>query len=240
MNLDNVAVSAREIAPSIRAILAAQGVPEGAEVAYRSAATAHSALSVFIDLARPRAKVLSVATEDFARVFEGEGKNEYPNPLASLYTDATNLALFVVTVGEVVCKEIENMFLCDDFVVGCMLDATASEAAENLAKAAEKAYESTLRASGRLSADDGVLRFSPGYCGWHISAQRKLLDKIDPLNEVVRLNESYIMQPLKSVSGVVVCGPRRIFDFEDDYAFCAGCVSRSCRDRLREIAQQHT
>jgi hypothetical protein len=44
------------------------------------------------------------------------------------------------------------------------------------------------------------------------------------------------MQPLKSVSGVILAGPRTIHRFPPTYDFCDRCETRTCRDRLRAMA----
>jgi hypothetical protein len=43
------------------------------------------------------------------------------------------------------------------------------------------------------------------------------------------------MQPLKSVSGAMIAGPRAIHRFPPTYPFCESCEARTCRDRLREL-----
>ena len=50
-------------------------------------------------------------------------------------------------------------------------------------------------------------RYSPGYCGWHVSEQQKLF----PLFPIaapcgIRLTDSSLMVPIKSVSGVIGTG----------------------------------
>jgi hypothetical protein len=43
------------------------------------------------------------------------------------------------------------------------------------------------------------------------------------------------MQPLKSVSGVLIAGPRTIHRFHPAYDFCDRCKARTCRDRLSAL-----
>ena len=92
--------------------------------------------------------------------------------------------------------------------------------------------------SGEFGPSDGALRFSPGYCGWHITAQRKLFDLLDPDETVISLNESCLMSPLKSISGVLVIGRKEIFDFDDSFPFCSTCSDHSCRERIRAVLEQ--
>jgi hypothetical protein len=76
------------------------------------------------------------------------------------------------------------------------------------------------------------LRYSPGYCGWHISGQRKLFDFLKPETIGISLRESHLMEPLKSVSGVVIVGPAGIHAFQDEYPFCERCKTHGCRERI--------
>jgi hypothetical protein len=43
------------------------------------------------------------------------------------------------------------------------------------------------------------------------------------------------MEPLKSVSGVIVAGQKDIHNFPISYQFCSDCDTRSCRHRLRAL-----
>ncbi|UCE26659.1 MAG: hypothetical protein JSW52_09965, partial [Candidatus Coatesbacteria bacterium] len=92
-----------------------------------------------------------------------------------------------------------------------------------------------LAKNGKLSPESGVLRYSPGYCGWDISGQKKLFEYLKPNDVGITLRESYLMEPLKSVSGVIVAGPAEIHDFELNYPFCRDCVTKFCRDRIKSV-----
>ena len=43
------------------------------------------------------------------------------------------------------------------------------------------------------------------------------------------------MQPLKSVSGVIVAGPPEIHHFTNDYPFCTACTGKECRERIQAM-----
>ena len=43
------------------------------------------------------------------------------------------------------------------------------------------------------------------------------------------------MQPLKSVSGVLVAADREAHDFDIDFDFCADCADQACRQRIQSI-----
>jgi hypothetical protein len=119
-----------------------------------------------------------------------------------------------------------------------MLDGAASEGAELAAQVLEQEYIRYLVSGDTPIRGMSALQFSPGYCGWHISGQRKLFEFLQPAEIGLELTDSYLMRPLKSVSGVIVVGPREIFDFKDDFDFCDECDTRSCRERVRTAMQQ--
>jgi hypothetical protein len=68
--------------------------------------------------------------------------------------------------------------------------------------------------------------------------QGKLFEFLRPREIGITLRESYLMDPLKSVSGVVLVGPREIHEFEMDYSFCAECRTPSCRARINTIPER--
>jgi hypothetical protein len=104
----------------------------------------------------------------------------------------------------------------------------ASAAADGLAE----------RLAARFAGDDDgsrALAYSPGYCGWHVSGQGRLFARLRPEEIGVTLNASFLMQPLKSISGVLVRGPGRIHRFAPDYPFCADCAGQPCRARIAAV-----
>ena len=101
-----------------------------------------------------------------------------------------------------------------------MLDGVASAGADRMATLLAARFLDALRAAGRFGTACLVLPYSPGYCGWHISGQRKLFDRACPASIGVTLRDSFLMEPLKSVSGVLLAGPREIHEFAADYPVC--------------------
>jgi hypothetical protein len=228
-----VRFSPNDVTPSIEAVLEAQGVPVDTCANESILALAQSAVSIYHDFAQPVGILSRISQPDFARVYHGEGRNDDDTPLASIYPKADSLALFAVTVGEAVCAEINRLFETNDFALGSMLDATASEGAELAARAITSHVCKILMSQGRLTDSMGVLEFSPGYCGWHMTGQKKLFESLRPEEIGITLNDSCLMQPLKSVSGVIITGPKEALVFEDSFPVCDHCQTHSCRDRIR-------
>ena len=166
--------------PALDAVLRSQGIPENVSPDKRIIGLADKAIRIYKDLARPAAIIRKISIGEFDSVYRGEGNNESETPLADIYIKSSGLTLFAVTIGNNICEEIIRLFDDNDFALGAMLDSAASEGTENTAQALEDQYLDNLRAESKLADDTAVLRFSPGYCGWHISAQRKLFDILVP------------------------------------------------------------
>jgi hypothetical protein len=74
-------------------------------------------------------------------------------------------------------------------------------------------------------------RFSPGYCGWHVSEQYKLFSLFPEEKPCgVTLTSSSLMLPIKSVSGIIGLGEkvRRL-----EYS-CGLCNAENCYKRKRK------
>ncbi len=227
-----IEIQASDIVPSLERILSGQGIPATAEVNSKTAELASEAVSSFIKLASPSGVLAEISQDDFMSVFEGEGNNAEHTPLDNVFSSADSLALFSVTVGETICKEIRRLFECADYAQGAMLDSAASEGTELLANEIERRYRRYLMKSERLDPSQTTMQFSPGYCGWNICAQRKLFGILKPQETGISLSDSCLMQPLKSISGVIVAGKKNVFDFEDNYEVCGDCRTHSCRERI--------
>jgi hypothetical protein len=57
------------------------------------------------------------------------------------------------------------------------------------------------------SADKGITnRYSPGYCNWNIREQKMIFELLPAWRIGVELNASFLMNPVKSVSGIIGIG----------------------------------
>ena len=222
-----------DVALDRAAVLERLGVPRDVMLPERLTGLYDEATRLFAETAAPVGVSAELPVEEFAAVFEGEGRNAPASPLAEIYPKAERLALFAVTIGPETGRTLERLFQQQDFALAYTLDAIASVAADDAADLLERHYAESLRADGWNTADGDVLRYSPGYCGWDVTGQRKLFAHLRPERIGLTLTESCLMQPLKSVSGVVVAGPRAIHRFRPTYPFCDRCEERTCRERLR-------
>jgi len=230
-----VAIDAQAVSPEPDAVLAAQGVPTGVELHARVGDVLRQALESLATRMAPAGLFASISQEEFAEIHRGEGQNAAETPLAEIAPRGEHLALFAVTLGPALDDEIRRLFDVQDFALGAMLDAAASAAAERAGGVLRSHFERTLRAGGLADEGSRSLPYSPGYCGWHVSAQRRLFAALRPEEIGIRLRESCLMEPLKSISGVLVAGPAEIHDFDAAYDFCSECSTHACLDRIDSI-----
>jgi len=224
-----------DILPSQVDVLIQQGFKAGMEIPERISALFEDSLKLFKENAKPEGIIAEVSNNDFAHIYQGEGKNDFDNPLLRIYPKADYLALFAVTMGAEVSKKVETLFQINDFPVGYMLDTIASLSADSAVEGYEKKYMQSLAKKNYDIKENRVLAYSPGYCGWHVSGQKKLFEYLKPEKIGITLNDSFLMNPLKSVSGVLIAGEKKIHIFPINFYFCQNCKTKTCRQRIKSL-----
>jgi hypothetical protein len=204
---------------------------DGSPTAERVRALIDGAGSSFLEAAAPRGLWENIAAPDFAAVYRGEGDNDATTPLEVVLEEARSLALFAVTVGEDVSDRIARLFEGGELAEGYLLDQVASFAADEMAQEAARRF---AREHG-AGAAEAVLPYSPGYCGWNVSGQRALFARLEPAEIGITLNESCLMQPIKSVSGVLVLTPLEAHDISPSFPCCASCTTLDCQERVAAL-----
>jgi hypothetical protein len=191
----------------------------------------------FLETCDPKGILKEVAVDEFDPIYRGEGKNEDPSPLAVIYPKAGYLALYIVTLGHGVDRALDQFLGAGEVTAAYMFDIIASEGAEAAADTLQAHYQKKLQNRPAIDQGAKTLRYSPGYCGWHISAQRKIFKSLQPEEIGITLNSHLSMQPLKSNSGVMVTGPGELHRFQNNFLFCRACKTRNCRDRIKQIEE---
>jgi hypothetical protein len=230
-----VTFSTEETAPDTGAILENQGIPQGLPVPAQIEELCTAACALLAKLAAPKGILKEISKAQFATVYRGEGQNDSTTPVDDIYGQAERLALFAGTLGERVSQEINNCFAANEFALGAMFDAAASISADKLTELLGERFLADPLQRGQATPATRVLGYSPGYCGWHISGQKKLFEHLRPEQIGITLRESLLMEPLKSVSGVLIAGPREIHVFQMSYPCCEKCEARSCRARIQAL-----
>jgi hypothetical protein len=112
-------------------------------------------------------------------------------------------ALFVCTSGVEFEAYQQRLKQKGDMVRVFIADALGSVIAEKTADRMEETLQQSIDKLGWHRTN----RFSPGYCGWHVS-QQQLLFPLFGVKEPcgIQLTDSSLMVPIKSVSGIIGLG----------------------------------
>lgn len=79
------------------------------------------------------------------------------------------------------------------------------------------------------------LPYSPGYCGWDIREQQKLFSLFPPQPCGITLSDSFLMSPVKSVSGFFGLGKELLLQ---PYR-CEICNNRHCYKRKEKLYDKY-
>lgn len=143
--------------------------------------------------------------------------------LANTLTNAEKIVCFVGTIGTGVEHEINRLLSKQKLAEAYILDAMASVAVENMIDRFQDLMANQFSAEHRTV----TLRFSPGYCDWPVTQQKKLFKIFDPKQLNVELLDSCLMKPRKSISGVFGITPQE----SESYNPCRDCPTRRCQSR---------
>ena len=116
--------------------------------------------------------------------------------------NADTLAFIISTLGNKLESLSKYYMDNNEMLNGYLIDKIGSELVETLADKTETYLQEHLDQSGLKMTN----RYSPGYCGWNVSDQKKLFSLLPDKFCNVSLNENSLMTPIKSVSAVIGIG----------------------------------
>ncbi len=231
-----IKINVTDILPSGESVLRHQGIKNISLASDRILNILKEAVDIFRTFARPEAVISEISEKEFCVVFSGRGENDPDCPVRNVYPRADTMALYALTMGAELSGRITALFNDNDFALGSMLDAAASMGADSASGWCERYYFSYLKKEGKTGLDTRVLGYSPGYCGWNISGQKNLFEYLNPERIGITLNSTYLMTPLKSVSGLLAAGKKEIHLFDINFSFCRTCKNPSCKERMNNLA----
>lgn len=167
-------------------------------------------LPVFADIER---KLLEVSSGHNALFTTGE-------MITPAFDGATHCAVFAATIGKGVEDESSRLSAEGSILQSYFADVFGSSSAE---RAAEFIHERVRE----FAVSEGIgagNRYSPGYCGWDVSAQKDIFSLLPEGFCGITLTDSSMMLPVKSVSGIIPLGAGV---FHKPYS-CAVCTRKGC------------
>ncbi len=177
-------------------------------------------LSEAASITRPRCsfKIVDKCTINREAVTAGEVEFEVGLTIAGLLRRSESLVFFVATAGEEYQKWHDEVTAQGDALKLFIVDSLGSVIAESAGDYMEACLEK------QISALKHTNRFSPGYCAWDITEQRKLFNLMSDNTCGVKINDVCLMHPIKSISGVIGVGENVI---TKKYG-CAICKRTDC------------
>jgi hypothetical protein len=215
-----------EISLSAEDVLEGQGIdPSRARAGIMD--PAQKILAALPDLLEPAVVYDVFPVKDFHhQTIELDGGGTFEGPLAArALAGAEKVAVAVCTIGPALEQRVNQLF-ADDPVQAMALDGAGVAAL----RAVSRVVIDEVR---QMAADHGWgsgMRAQPGQEGWLIWQQRVIFEHL-PADEIgVRLTDSCLMIPRKSVSFVIGMGPH----MRPDAVACDFCSKRErCLWRVR-------
>ncbi len=232
MRREIIRFKAEEVAPSSAEVLENQGMAGRRNLPARIRSLVDSAFELFGQLAEPRGILQEWPVSEFETIYNGNGLSSPHGPIPLIVPKACGLALFAATLGDAPIAKSNELFAGGKGALGFMLDAINSLAAERLGRLMANRFMELLPAELSRNKQIKAQHYGPGHCGWHISGQAKLFELLRPEEIGITLTSSYVIRPIKSISGFLVAGEIHIHRFVPNFPFCKVCKERKCIQRM--------
>ncbi len=147
--------------------------------------------------------------------------------ISSRMRKALKVAIAVSTAGREFSDWSKRLMAEGDMMKGYIVDVAGSEIVD---RAMEKLLDiilSEFQEEGMKVTD----AYNPGYCDWPVSEQQKLFSFLPENFCGVTLSESSLMQPVKSLSGLIGIGP----DVRRTGYMCYNCPDMTCIYRNKRL-----
>lgn len=144
---------------------------------------------------------------------------------------AEALAVFLCTAGEGIETWSREETKKGDPVKAFIIDSLGSLTVETAMDMIQALLGKEMESQGMNITN----RYSPGYCHWHLSDQFNLFSLLPPGFCGVKLTDSALMRPIKSVSGVIGIG----HSVEKKEYECSICDREDCIYRQLKLAKTH-
>lgn len=154
-------------------------------------------------LCRPRrvCRIIDAKVVGKSRISIGDKEFQTGGIINSYLEGMTQACLFITTAGAEFEEHQLEVKRSGDILKEFVVDSIGSVVAESC-------VEEIGKELGRVSSLPHSLPYSPGYCGWHIKEQVKLFSFFEDKPCGVSLGDSFLMSPVKSVSGFFALGEK--------------------------------
>ena len=183
------------------------GYPQGQLPAARLRATIEHWIQEAAACATPRAAYLVIPIEDIGRrhlrLQTVDQLVEFQGAIGEFLGPSQWVTAFIATAGSDIVDLASRLMSQGDALAAMVVNSVGAERAE----AAEGAVMGIVRTWGESEGMNPTLPYSPGYCGMQLAQQQNLFALFGEQTVGVTLTPDCLMQPLKSVSGLIGLGP---------------------------------
>lgn len=129
--------------------------------------------------------------------------NFYPRKIVvNQIKKSEKILFFLCTAGSEIGEWSKRLMSKGEMIKGYIVDVLGSEVVETAMDNIQNLVKEEMRQTGLYITN----RYSPGYCGWDVSEQQKLFKFFPEGFCGIKLSDTSLMYPLKSVSGVIGIG----------------------------------
>ncbi len=140
--------------------------------------------------------------------------------ISILMKNVTKLAMFVCTAGALISDRAKDKMEKGELLEAYILDIIGSEIVEKTKGKLHDSLQGSLFEQGLKTTNS----YCPGYCTWSVSEQKTLFSFFPNNFCEVQLSESCMMEPVKSLSGIIGIGK----EVEFKKHACETCSSVNC------------
>lgn len=139
-----------------------------------------------------------------------------------------SVALFACTAGNEIIERSRELMKEGELLKGYVYDVFGSLVVEEAMDRIQDALAAKMQKEGLKITN----RYSPGYCGWDVSEQKQLFSLLPKQFCGIELTDSCLMQPIKSVSGIIGIGKSVKFNrYTCDLCDESDCLYRNLRHK---------
>lgn len=144
--------------------------------------------------------------------------------------NSSAVAFFICSAGEGISRRSQELLSGDDPVLGYVFDLLGSMIVESATDELQSEIKQVALAEGMAITN----RYSPGYCKWNVADQHKLFSFFPAGCCGIRLTNSALMHPIKSVSGIIGLGEQVTYrDYRCALCSQVDCIHRNHHNMLR-------
>jgi len=143
---------------------------------------------------------------------------------------ADKVAIFLATIGPKMEQWSKQLIKEGDSILGYLVDVTASAMIETVVDILHDHIQLKMK-----NFDWNITnRYSPGYCNWSVEEQKKLFSFLPPNFCNVKLTDTSLMIPIKSISGIIGIGKEVKYS---EY-ICERCGIKDCTHRIYLLSKR--